>query len=204
LCFIRGLAAMDEIIFKKAQKGDMEAFEALIKAYEKLIYNASYSMLANPQDAEDISQEVIIKVYNNLHGCKSPAAFKSWLFRIVNNTCIDEIRKRKGKTTLSLDYEPEDSNGRMENPALMDETTPESEFLRKDMNEKIQLAISQIPPDYRAVIVMRDINGMSYDEIMNTLVISMGTVKSRIARARKHLRDKLVEMEVYSNREQNL
>lgn len=195
---------MDEIIFKKAQKGDMEAFEALIKAYEKLIYNASYSMLANPQDAEDISQEVIIKVYNNLHGCKSPAAFKSWLFRIVNNTCIDEIRKRKGKTTLSLDYEPEDSNGRMENPALMDETTPESEFLRKDMNEKIQLAISQIPPDYRAVIVMRDINGMSYDEIMNTLVISMGTVKSRIARARKHLRDKLVEMEVYSNREQNL
>ena len=182
---------MDEILFKKAQKGDLEAFEGLIKAYERLIYNAAYKMIPNPQDAEDISQEVIIKVYKSISKCAGAASFKSWLFRIINNTCIDEIRRRKGKTNLSLDTDYGEDSGHRENPVLRDESTPETEFLRKDMNENIQSAINKLPPDYKAVIIMRDINGLSYDEVASALGINMGTVKSRIARARKKLKDEL-------------
>lgn len=183
---------MDEILFIRAQKGDADAFEEFISAYEKLIYSAAYRMLPSPEDAEDISQEVIIKVYKNLRSCKSPAAFKSWVFRIIHNTCIDEIRKRKGKSTVSLDRPPTDTEGYIENPALRDENTPESEFLRKDMNERIQSAINQLPPDYKAVIIMRDLNGLSYEEIACALQTNMGTVKSRIARGRQRLKDMLM------------
>lgn len=192
---------MNEILFKKAQNGDLEAFEALVKSYEKLIYNAAYRMLSNAQDAEDASQEVILKVYRNLSACKTPAAFKSWLFRIINNTCIDELRKRKGKTALSLDNQLEESGAWTENPILKDETTPESEFLRNDLNKNIQNAINRLPPDYRAIVVMRDINGLSYEDITSALDINMGTVKSRISRARKKLRDELLNMGISMQRE---
>jgi len=192
---MEGIFGMDEILFKKAQKGDVEAFEGLIKAYEKLIYNAAYRMLPNPQDAEDVSQEVIIKVYKNISKCAGAGSFKSWLFRIINNTCIDEIRKRKGKVSLSLDIDYGENSGHVENPVLRDENTPETEFLRKSMSENIQKAINKLPPDYKAVVVMRDISGLSYDEVAIALGINMGTVKSRIARARKKLRD---EIELYS------
>jgi len=187
--FERGGQAVDEILFIKAQKGDNAAFEELIRAYEKLIYATAYRMLPNSQDAEDISQEVIIKVYKNLAYCKTAASFKSWLFRIIHNTCIDEIRKRKGRATLSLDQSPGD--GYIENPALKDDTTPESEFLRKDMSEKVQKAINELPSDYKAVIVMRDLSGLSYEEIAYALELNMGTVKSRIARGRKKLMEVL-------------
>lgn len=178
---------MDELVFHKAKTGNPAAFEELISSYEKLIFNASYRMMGNTQDAEDISQEVIIKVYKNLAACKSAAAFKSWLFRIINNSCIDEMRRRKGKTALSLDASQNDGESYIENPVLRDDITPESEYLRKDTNKKIQQAIDNLPPDYKAVIVMRDINGMSYEEIAEVLALSMGTVKSRIARGRKKL-----------------
>ena len=197
-----GLIVVNEILFKKAQNGDVEAFETLIRGYEKLIYNAAYRMLGDAGDAEDASQEVILKVYRNLSACKASTAFKSWLFRIINNTCIDELRKKKGKSTLSLDVRLDDSDSRMEDFVLKDETTPESEFLRKDLSKNIQKAIDKLPPDYKAIIVMRDINELSYDEITEALGINIGTVKSRIARGRKRLRDELLESGISLHQEQ--
>ena len=186
---------MNELLFDKAKTGDLEAFETLIKSYEKLIYNAAYRMLGNAHDAEDASQEVILKVYRSLSSCNSAGAFKSWLFRIINNTCIDEIRKRKGKSTISIDADYSDVDSHSENPLLKDNNTPESEFLRADLSKNIQIAIDSLPPDYKGAIVMRDINGLSYDEIADALNINIGTVKSRIARGRKKLRDELVLLE---------
>ena len=187
---------MNEILFKKAQNGDIEAFEVLIKGYEKLIFNVAYRMLGNVEDAEDASQEVIIKVYRGLAACKAHTAFKSWLFRIINNTCIDEFRKRKGKAALSLDLDFNEPDTHSESLILRDESTPESELLRSELNKNIQTAINKLPPDYKSVIVMRDVNGLSYEEIADVLVISMGTVKSRIARGRKKLRDELVAVDI--------
>ena len=181
----------NEILFLKAQAGDMEAFEFFIRAYERLIYNAAYRMLPNSCDCEDIAQEVMIKVYKNISKCKSATSFKSWLLRIVHNTCIDEIRKRKNKTTISLDKEPEGDDGPMENQLLKDENTPETEFIKKDMARQIQKAIEKLPTDSRSVIVLRDINGLSYEEIAKITGINLGTVKSRIARARSNLQKEL-------------
>jgi len=181
----------NEILFLKAQAGDMEAFEFFIRAYERLIYNAAYRMLPNSCDCEDIAQEVMIKVYKNISKCKSATSFKSWLLRIVHNTCIDEIRKRKNKTTISLDKEPEGDDGPMENQLLKDENTPETEFIKKDMARQIQKAIEKLPTDSRSVIVLRDISGLSYEEIAKITGINLGTVKSRIARARSNLQKEL-------------
>jgi len=190
---------VNELLFKKAQNGDLEAFETIIKSYEKLIYNAAYRMMGNAHDAEDASQEVILKVYRSISSCNSMGAFKSWLFRIINNTCIDEIRKRKGKTTISLDADYGDVDSHSENPLLKDEETPETEFMRNDLNKDIQAAIDKLPDDYKSVVVMRDINGLSYEDIAEALEINIGTVKSRIARGRKKLRDELVAMEVFGS-----
>jgi len=188
---------MNELLFNKAKKGDLEAFEALIRNYEKLIYNAAYRMMGNAHDAEDASQEVILKVYRSISACNNAGAFKSWLFRIINNTCIDEIRKRKGKSTLSLDADYSDLDSHSENPVLKDETTPESELLQAELSGDIQRAIDSLPDDYKSIVVMRDINGLSYDDIADALEINIGTVKSRIARGRKKLRDELVAMRIY-------
>ena len=181
----------NEILFSKAQAGDMQAFEIFIINYEKLIYNAAYRMLPNPYDAEDIAQEVMIKVYKNISKCKNIASFKSWLLKIVHNTSIDEIRKRKNKATISLDKEFEGDDGPMENQLLKDENTPETELIKKDTARQIQKAIENLPADYRSVIVLRDVAGLSYEEIAKVTGVNLGTVKSRIARARSNLQKEL-------------
>ena len=181
----------NEILFSKAQAGDVEAFEAFICDYEKLIYNAAYRMLPNSYDAEDIAQEVMIKVYKNIAKCKNAAAFKSWLFKIVHNTCIDEIRKRKNKAAISLDKEYQGDDGPMENRILRDDNTPETELMKKNMTRQIEKAIENLPVDYRNVIVLRDVSGLSYDEIAKITGANLGTVKSRIARARSSLQKEL-------------
>jgi RNA polymerase sigma-70 factor (ECF subfamily) len=148
-------------------------------------------MFSNKFDAQDISQEVLIKVYRNLDKCKSYPAFKSWIFRIINNTCIDELRKRKGKITYSLDAPLETDEGLLETQILKDENTPETSLLKKEDSEELKCAISNLSPDYKMIIVLRDINGLSYDEIAGILKINPGTVKSRISRARNSLKQEL-------------
>ena len=181
----------NEILFSRAKEGDVQAFEIFIVNYEKLIYNAAYRMLPNSYDAQDIAQEVMIKVYKNISKCKNIASFKSWLLKIVHNTCIDEIRKRKNKTAISLDKELQGDDGPMENQILKDENTPESELMKKDAARQIQKAIENLPQDYRTVIVLRDVNGLSYDEIAKITGVNLGTIKSRIARARSNLQKEL-------------
>lgn len=185
----------DEYLFEKAKDGDMEAFEMFIIKYEKLIYNYSYRMITNSSDAEDISQEVLIKVYKNIKRCQSFASFKSWLYRIINNTCIDEIRKRKNKTTISLDKTYDNDEGTMENQLASDDYTPERAYIQNETSMEVQQVINKLSPDYKSVLIMRDINGLSYDEISESLDINIGTVKSRISRARTSFK-KIMENEM--------
>jgi RNA polymerase sigma-70 factor (ECF subfamily) len=181
----------NDSLFEKAQNGDFVAFEAFIRSYEGLIYNSAYRMFSNKFDAQDISQEVLIKVYRNLGNCKSYPAFKSWLFRIINNTCIDELRKRKGKNTYSLDAPLETDEGLLETQILKDENTPETALIKKEDGKEIKRAIGSLSPEYRMIIILRDINGLSYDEIAKILKINIGTVKSRISRARSYVKQEL-------------
>ena len=177
----------DDTLLQRAASGDMDAFEALIRGYEKLIYNITYRMLGNPDDARDASQEVLIKIYKNLSKCANMKAFKSWVYTVANNTCIDEIRKRKNRTADSLDAMIRTDDGEMERQFRADDPTPEERFLRKESNESLQRAIQQLSPEHRALIVLRDIRGLSYGELADATGASLGTVKSRLSRARNQL-----------------
>lgn len=180
---------IDEELLKKAIKGDTKAFERLIINYEKLIYNVCYRIMTNPDDARDVSQEVLIKIYKNISKCNDIKTFKSWIYTIINNTCIDEIRKRKGKYTESLDATVNNEDGEMDKQIPSNSLTPEQEIVKNETVNEVQIAISKLSENYRVLIVLRDIKGLSYEEIAQITNLPLGTTKSRLSRARKSLKD---------------
>lgn len=178
-----------EIELKLVQRvvsGDTEAFSSLVLAYEKQVFNIALRMVGNREDAEDISQESFIKAYNSLSNFRGDASFSSWLFRIVSNTCLDHLRKIKNRQTLSLSTENEDEE--TEEYDIADDSFSPEELLEKRLTkESIQRGLEELSEEHRTVLVLREIQGLSYDEIAQMLEIESGTVKSRIARARKKL-----------------
>ena len=186
---MENLYSIDEELLKKAQNGDIKAFEKLILNYEKLIYSVCYRILSNPDDAKDISQEVLIKIYKNIDKCNDIKTFKSWIYTIINNACIDEMRKRKGKYTDSLDDTLDGEDGQIEKQLSSDGLTPEQEIIKNETVNEVQAAIGKLPENYKSLIVFRDIQGLSYEEISKITDDPLGTIKSRLSRARKSLKD---------------
>ena len=185
----------DDVLFKKASKGNIDAFGKLIFEYEKIIYNVAYRLMGNTEDAKDMSQEVLIKIYKNLDKCKEIKYLKSWIYTVTTNTCIDEIRKRKNKYTESLDSENNTEDGEILRQIKSDILTPEEQVLKKEKNNQLQNAINQLPTNYKTIIVLRDINNLSYDEIAKITNLNLGTVKSRLPRARKALKNIILNKE---------
>ncbi|MDR1705980.1 MAG: sigma-70 family RNA polymerase sigma factor [Clostridiales bacterium] len=180
-----------EALLERAARGDGQAFEMLIADYEKLIFTLAFRMLGNTQDARDASQETLIKVYNNLHKCHDIRSFKSWVTTITNHTCIDELRRRKGKRDESLNKIIEAGDSEFTPQFKSDGPGPEERLLSKERQEHIQRAINRLPVKYKQLIVLRDIGGLSYEELAETAGLSMGTVKSRLSRARIKLQQYL-------------
>lgn len=176
-------------LIENASKGDIEAFGEIIKEYEKLIYNIAYRMFNNSEDAKDISQDVCIKIYKNIHKCKDYSTLKTWIYRITYNTCIDEIRKRKRKTTVTIDDMIETENGEIKRQLASDVLSPEEKYIQKETIQMVQDSISKLSYEHKSVIILRDINGLSYNEISSITGLSLGTVKSRIARGRESLKN---------------
>lgn len=182
---------LENRLIKRVLKGDTEAFSALVTEYQSPVYNLALRMLGNREDAEDIAQESFIKAYNSLSSFKGTASFQSWLLRIVTNTCLDELRKSKNRRTVSLSVENEDEQ--TEELDIADTSlSPDALLDRKLTAESVQRGIKELSPEFRAVLLLREINGLSYDEIGKTLGLEAGTVKSRIARARKKLCEFLI------------
>ncbi len=182
---------MDEAqLIAAAQNGDLPAFNQLVLRYQNLAYNVAYRILGDPDRAADATQDSFIKAYKalrNFHG----GAFKPWLLRIVTNTCYDYLRASKRKPTNSLDDELEKGDY---NPRFHDKGEgPEKYVERRELNNVIQQSIEQLNEHQRAVVVLVDIQGLSYEETAHILGISLGTVKSRLSRARARLRDILQE-----------
>ena len=171
-----------------ARSGDMEAFEVLVKKYEGKVFNVAYHMLQNREDAADAAQEVFLRVFRSLTDFRGGSKFSTWLFRITNNVCLDFLRKRsRGDLSLDADNGKNDADApAKEIPADCDvETIVESAEFRG----LVQKAVNDLPVRHRAMIVMRDMQGLSYTEISKLLGLPEGTVKSRINRARKNLRN---------------
>ncbi|MBQ2412275.1 MAG: sigma-70 family RNA polymerase sigma factor [Anaerotignum sp.] len=182
----------------KAKQGDMLAFEELILKHEKIVYNLALRMMNHSEDAMDISQEVFLKAYRSLSNFDERSAFSTWLYRITHNTCIDEIRKRKGKQTYSLEEDLESEDGSMQRQVADDGDTPEESLMRKEQKSEILRALDTLSEEHKAAIILRDVKGMSYEEIAEILELSLGTVKSRINRARNQLKTEILKI-----REQN-
>ena len=185
-------------LIRKAKQGDMLAFEELILKHEKIVYNLALRMMNHSEDAMDISQEVFLKAYRSLTNFDERSAFSTWLYRITHNTCIDEIRKRKGKQTYSLEEDLESEDGSMQRQVADDGDTPEESLMRKEEKSEILHALDTLSEEHKAAIILRDVKGMSYEEIAEILELSLGTVKSRINRARNQLKTEILKI-----REQN-
>jgi RNA polymerase sigma-70 factor (ECF subfamily) len=175
-------------IIEKCRSGDKNAFEILVKHYEKKVYNMTYRMLGNKEDALDVSQEVFIKIYKSIRSFKGESSFSTWLYRLVTNTCLDEIRKRKGKKLYSIDKPVETEFGEVNRDLIDDSNGPEEQACKMEIQEIVQKAICQLPEEQRIIIILRDIQGFSYKEMAEILQCSMGTVKSRLNRGRLALK----------------
>ena len=183
------MIGVETFLFEKAKSGKAKAFEDLILKYEKSIYNTAYRIMGNYEDARDMSQESLIKAYKNIRNCADVTHFRRLLYVITTNTCLDELRKRKNRVNVPIDSmidNTDDSSPKRQ--FVSEEATPEERLINKELSVKIQNAINQLPDDQKAAIVLRDIRGLSYEEVAEAMSSSIGTVKSRLSRARARLR----------------
>jgi len=175
----------------RVRGGDTNAFEDLVLENQKNVYNLAYKMTGNEEDALDISQEAFLKAYRQLEGFRGESRFSVWLYRLTYNLCIDFLRKKPRSNVVSLSFQGEDDETHdIEIPDVRN--LPEDNVMRLELRESIAEGISGLSPQHKEILVMREITGMSYIEIAETLNISDGTVKSRLARARLSLADFLV------------
>ncbi|MGL4791623.1 MAG: sigma-70 family RNA polymerase sigma factor [Anaerotignaceae bacterium] len=185
-------------LIEKAQQGDSQAFGKLVQSHERFVYNVIYRMISNPEDAKDISQEVFIKAFKYIGKFDGKASFSTWLYRIAVNACIDELRKRKGKDTVSVEAQLELEENSVKMQFADESSNVEDKIIAKEGLTLIKEAMEKISQEHKTIIVLRDIEGLSYAEIAEITETSLGTVKSRLARARKALKEIIIEM-----REQN-
>ena len=173
-------------IVQKVLKGDVNAFETLVLTYEKNVYNIALRMTGNSEDASDMTQEAFIKAYNSLQSFRGDSKFSVWLYRIATNVCLDFLRSRSRKPTVSLSME--DNDGEEVELDVADESqSPELLLDRQMTRESVRRGLDTLSPEYRQILLLREIQGLSYDEISQALGLEVGTVKSRIFRARKKL-----------------
>lgn len=184
-------------LIKKCIKGDIDAFEKLIANYEKKAYNIALKILKNREDAMDVTQEAFIKVFKSIKNFKGDSSFSTWLYRIVTNASMDFLRKNS-KVVYSIDNPIETENGNISRQIEDKKNNTEELVDKKLTKEMVHSAIDKLEDNFKTVIILRDIEGFSYDEMAKILDCNLGTVKSRLSRARKKLKYIL-----YDNMEQN-
>ncbi len=167
-----------------------EAYSEIVKRYEKFVYSAVFAELCHEQDTFDVSQEVFIRLWNAAGGFRCESTLKTWLYRMCKNCAYDYMRKHYKHKTVSLTRETEEDEESTVADIEVGESA-EDEVLRKERIAAVRRAISELPPEQRDVIVLRELEGLSYTEIAETLGIGEGTVKSRISRGREALREAL-------------
>lgn len=183
---------MDEAaLIEQAKQGDLDSFNRLVLAYQTSVFNVAYRIMGDSDSAADAAQDAFISAYKKLQTYRG-GSFKSWLFRIATNACYDELRRRKRRPAASLDAlmvldTGPDAQG--EAQLASDSETPEAFAERSELSAAIQNCLNALPDEQRMVVVLSDVQGMDYSEVAAAMQVALGTVKSRIARARAKLRD---------------
>lgn len=173
----------DLSLINRFKEGDLSAFEEIVLKYQDKIYNLCRHMLGNAADAEDAAQDVFLKAYQALPRFQPDASLYTWLYRIATNTCIDHKRKPVFESLFGDSGEGE----RLVHDLDSDAPSPEKLYQAKEIDKALQVCLGKLSPKLRAIIVLKEVEELSYEEMAETLDISMGTVKSRIARAREYL-----------------
>lgn len=181
----------ERALVERARKGDSAAFEKLVTLYERKVYATAYRYTGNEHDAMDVSQDVFIRIFRFLNTFNLESSFSTWVYRITVNVCKDYIRKRTARGELPLELTDEDGEYTVE----ISDTTydPVEIYEQSELRQEIRAAIDDLPPSYKEIIVLRDLGGLSYEEIAQELQIEIGTVKSRLSRAREKLRKFLLQ-----------
>jgi RNA polymerase sigma-70 factor (ECF subfamily) len=174
----------DHSLIARFKNGDDSAFEEIVLKYQNKTYNLCRHMLGNGQDAEDAAQEVFLKAYQALPRFQPDAALYTWLYRIAVNTCIDYKRMPVLESLFGTSQEGEF----LLHDRASDDPSPEALYQSKEIDISLRVSLGKLSPKLRAIIILKEMEELSYEEIAETLGISMGTVKSRIARAREELK----------------
>lgn len=192
---------MDEsALIRAAQRGDMASFNELVLVHQTQVYNVAHRIMGEPAAAADATQEAFLSAYTHIKDFRG-GSFKSWLLRTVTNACFDALRRAKRRPADSLDGLTEGKgNGETDNGDFNDfipssEELPQDAAERNDLRGFISRAALGLPADQRITFVLSDVQGMSYDEIADAMQVSLGTVKSRLSRARAKLRDALLKQQ---------
>jgi len=178
----------EALLTERARTGDLAAFNALVEMYQDVVYRLCLRMLASIPAAEDVTQDVFLSAYRRIDSFRG-GVFRAWLLRIAANACTDELRRRRHRPQVSLDGAGDDDSPLH----LVDGSeSPEESLLRRELRSHIQAGLMALPLDQRVVVVLCDVQGLTYEEISEVLNVSLGTVKSRLSRGRARLREILL------------
>jgi len=190
-----GSSDQDAALVRAIQAGDMAAFDQMVVKHKDKLFNMVYWFLGDYQEANDCSQEIFIKVFKSIKKFRSESSFSTWLYRIAINTCKNRLKSsayRWKKKTVPLENPESSEDGNLSYKIQNNSPSPANELEKKERLMMIQKAINALPQEQNRVIVLRDIQGLSYQEISDITGLNLGTVKSRLARARMALRKNLV------------
>ncbi|MFQ6114001.1 MAG: RNA polymerase sigma factor [bacterium] len=182
----------EQALIKEAQRGNIVAFESLVKRYDKQVMQLAYNMVNNASDAQDIYQDVFVRVYNNLHRFRFKSEFSTWLYRVVVNYCIN-FRKRRGRMKFySLDGEVNKNEGHWKNTFKGQDISPEESVLNQELSDQITAALSKLSLKQQSVFILRHYHGHKLQDIAKIMNCSEGTVKNYLFRA-THKMQKLLQ-----------
>lgn len=185
--------ATDNELVARSKEGDREAFQTLVERYQRRAFGIAIGVLRHPEDARDAAQNAFVKVFRNINSFKGESSFYTWLYRIVVNVCIDHIRKHKKMRAVEYDdtfRRRDEANSR----TLQGNTRalrPDANFERTELHTVLHKALGELTETHRAVIVLREVDGLSYEEIAEVMDCHLGTVMSRLHHARKNLQKAL-------------
>ncbi len=186
----------DELLVSAAKQGDRAAFGELVRRYERKVYSLAYRYTGDPDDAADLAQEAFLKAFCALRTFHGRSSFSTWLYRVTANVCLDALRSRRRRRTLSLDQARPGGEGDREWDLADPGADLQEQVQRREVHETILRAVGRLGPEQRMVVILRDFQGLSYQEISQILRLHLGTVKSRLNRARLALRDELTRAEL--------
>jgi RNA polymerase sigma-70 factor (ECF subfamily) len=182
---------VDQQLVERVQRGDKHAFDLLVAKYQRKLGRLISRFVRNPQEAEDVTQEAFIKAYRALPGFRGDSAFYTWLYRIGINTAKNYLLANKRLPPSSTPFDAEDSESFEDAGLLHEVSTPENELMSKQVVNTVQSALQLLPEDLRSALTLREIEGLSYEEIASVMNCPVGTVRSRIFRAREAVAEKL-------------